>query len=202
MQQRLNHYHSARGMTLIETGVVMLVIGIAMAMATPSLTKAMRSYRLNSGAQQVANAFQSAKFSAVRTNAAQSVFINTSTNATAVGATTSATATPLPTGVQFVTLPTSVTIPTIIANATPNAGTLSGQASNGRLAVSFGTVSGMTNFRQASFNSRGLPGPNISPGAVNWVYLTNEQNELMAITITSAGSIQTWRWNAATSQWS
>lgn len=181
---------------MFETVAVLAVIGVGMAIATPNLTRAVRTYRLNSGAQQVSNALQAAKFNAVRGNTTQSVFFNTSTNTISIGATTAA-AIPLPSGVQF-TSPT-VGAPPVAATAVANAGTITGQESNPNTAVSFPAVTGNTNFRQASFNSRGLPV--MTPGQVNWLYLTNTQGELMAITATSAGSIQTWRWDATASQW-
>ncbi len=195
MKQR-DYFHS-HGITLIEIAVVMLVIGIAVAIAAPSLIRALQTYRLNSGAQQIADAFQLARFAAVRSNSAQSVFFNTSNNSLAVGQTTAATATLLPPGVQFVS-PT-VAAPAIVANAAANAGAIAGQQSNTQAAISFPTVAGQTNFHQAAFTSRGLP--NVTPGAVNWVYLTNNRNELAAVTITSAGSTRIWRWNPTTSQW-
>ncbi len=195
MKQR-NYFYS-RGITLIEITVVMLVIGIAVAVAAPSLTRALQTYRLNSGAQQIADAFQLARFAAVRSNSAQSVFFNTSNNSLAVGQTTAATATLLPPGVRFAS-PT-VAAPAIVANAAANAGTIAGQQSNAQAAISFPTVTGQTNFHQAAFTSRGLP--QVTPGAVNWVYLTNTRNELAAVTITSAGSTRIWRWNPTSSQW-
>jgi prepilin-type N-terminal cleavage/methylation domain-containing protein len=195
MQRR--HANHSRGVTLIEMAMVTVVVGIAAAIAAPNLVRAMRTYRLNAAAQQVADALQSAKFTAVRANTTQSVFFNTTTNAVAVGQTTGATAVPLPAGVQFTT-PT-VAAPSLVATAVANAGTIAGQNNNGQASVSFPVVTGQTNFRQAAFNPRGLP--SVTPGAVNWTYLTNSQGDLVAVTITSAGSVRIWRWNATTSQW-
>ena len=198
MQRRCSHH--SRGLTLLELGIVTALIGVASAILAPNVLKAMRTYRLNAAAQQVADAFQTAKFTAVRANTTQSVFFNTSTNAVAVGQTTSAEAIPLPSGVTFVTTSTSVTAPSLAATAIANAASISGQQTNSHISVSLPTVSGQTNFCQAAFTSRGLP--NVTPGAVNWVYLTNTQGEIRAVTITSAGSTRIWSWNSSTSTWS
>lgn len=198
MQRRCSHH--SRGFTLLELGIVTAIIGVASAILAPNMLKAMRTYRLNAAAQQVADAVQTAKFTAVRANTTQSAFFNTTTNAVAVGQTTAATATVLPAGVTFVTTASAVTAPSIAATAITNAGSITGQQTNAHISVSFPTVTGQTNFCQASFTSRGLP--NVTAGAVNWVYLTNTQGEIMAVTITSAGSTRIWRWNSSTSTWS
>lgn len=190
----------SRGLTMLELGVVMGIIGVASAILAPNMLKAMRTYRLNGAAQQVADAFSTAKFTAVRANTTQSVFFNTTTNAIAVGQTTAATAIPLPAGITFVTTASAVGAPSLAATAITNAGSITGQPTDPHLSVSFPAVTGQTNFKQAGFTSRGLP--NVTPGAVNWVYLTNTQNEMIAITITSAGSTRIWRWNASSSTWS
>jgi len=199
MRQQLKK--RSQGFTMIELVVTLLIIGIATAVAAPNLMRAMQTYRLNSGAQQVENALQAAKFASVRANTTQWAYFDTTNNTTSVGAATTAPATPLPPGIRFTTITGAA--PTIISTAVTNAATIGGQQSNSAtVAVSFPQVTGQTNFRQASFNSRGLPGPGVNPGTVHWVYLTNSQNELMAVTLTSAGSVQIWRWNSSTSTWS
>jgi prepilin-type N-terminal cleavage/methylation domain-containing protein len=196
MQRRCSHH--SRGVTLIELVTALGIIGVATAIMTPNLVRAMRTYRLNGAAEQVAGALQTAKFTAVRANTTQSVFFNPTTNAVAVGQTTAAAAVPLPAGVTLAT--TTVTAPAIITTAVANAGAIAGQQADSHIAVSFPAVTGQTNFKQAGFTSRGLP--NVTPGAVNWIYVTNAQGDLMAVTITSAGSTRIWRWNATTAQWS
>lgn len=198
MQRRCSHH--SRGLTLLELGIVTAIIGVASAILAPNVLKSMRTYRLNAAAQQVADAIQTAKFSAVRANSAQSVFFNTTTNAVAVGQTTAAEATVLPAGITFVTTASAVTAPSLAATAISNAASITGQQTNSHISVSFPTVTGQTNFCQASFTSRGLP--NVTPGAVNWVYLTNTQGEIKAVTVTSAGSTRIWTWNSSSSTWS
>lgn len=196
-----------RGFSMMEVMTVCAIIGVMTTMAVPSVMRSIRSQRLMSGAQQVAQALQSAKFEAIRTNNRAQIQLNTTSNTlqlvTWSGSTsTAAAAVALPPEVQLSDLPSTMTAPSVITSAASNAGTITGQESNSRRAVSFPLSSSV---RVATFTTRGLPGntdgTNVYPGLVNWVHLTNSLGERMVVTITSAGSVQTWRWNASSSQW-
>jgi len=179
---------------MLEVITVAAVIGTAVAVSAPSLTRAMRSYRLSAGAQQIAGAIQTAKLRAIGANQSQSIFFDTTNNTIAVA--NAATVVSLPSGIQFVT-PT-VDAPPMVATAITNAASIPNQQSDPHAAVSF-PVGSPTTVREAVFNWRGLPA--VSPGAVNWVYLTNTQGELMAVTLSSAGSVNVWRWDPGASSW-
>ncbi|HZS05862.1 MAG TPA: type II secretion system protein [Blastocatellia bacterium] len=183
-----------RGFSMLEVITVAAVIGTAVAVSAPSLTRAMRSYRLSAGAQQIAGAIQTAKLRAIGANQSQSIFFDTTNNTIAVA--NAATVVSLPSGIQFVT-PT-VDAPPMVATAITNAASIPNQQSDPHAAVSF-PVGSPTTVREAVFNWRGLPA--VSPGAVNWVYLTNTQGELMAVTLSSAGSVNVWRWDPGASSW-
>lgn len=196
-----------RGFSMMEVMTVCAIIGVMTTMAVPSVMRSIRSQRLISGAQQVAQALQSAKFEAIRTNNRAQIQLDTTSNTlqlvTWSGSTsTAAAAVALPPEVQLSDLPSTMTAPSVITSAASNAGTITGQESNSRKAVSFPLSSSV---RVATFTTRGLPGntdgTNVYPGLVNWVHLTNSLGERMVVTITSAGSVQTWRWNASSSQW-
>lgn len=196
-----------RGFSMMEIVTVCAIISIMATVAVPGVMRSIRTQRLTSGAQQVAQALQSAKFEAIRTNnRAQIVFNTTSQTLQLVtwsGTTsTAAAAVALPAEVQFSSLPSNMTAPAIITSAAANAAAIPGQESDSQTAVSFPLSSGN---RVATFTTRGMPGKtdgtNIDPGTVNWVHLTNSVGERMIVTITSAGSVQIWRWNAASSQW-
>ncbi len=191
----MKHEH---GFSMLEIMMVVTIVGVMSAAATPSLTRALRSYRLSAGAQQIAEAIQTAKLRAVSTNQAQSVFFDTASNNNTIAVANSATAISLPPGIQFVT-PT-VAPPTVIHDAA--ATLIPNQQSDQYAAVSFPVFpvgSTTSTVRAVSFNWRGLPA--VSPGAVNWIYLTNAQGELIAVTLSSAGSVGVWSWNASTSSW-
>ena len=193
----MKHEH---GFSMLEIMMVVTIVGVMSAAATPSLTRALRSYRLSAGAQQIAEAIQTAKLRAVSTNQAQSVFFDTASNNNTIAVANSATAVSLPPGIQFAT--PSVTPPPVVGTAVANATAIPGQQSDSCAAVSFPVFpvgSTTSTVRAVSFNWRGLPA--VSPGAVNWIYLTNAQGELIAVTLSSAGSVGVWSWNASTSSW-
>lgn len=185
------------GFSLLELISVVSIVTVASAVMMPSVLKAIQSYRLRTAAQQIDDALHSAKFAAIQSNSTRKAYINTSTKAVSYGANTSGTQNPLPNGISFTTI--SVTPPSIVSSAVANAASIGGQqGTSATVATSFPATSGATNFYEVSFNSRGLPGPGINAGTVHWVYLTNSNGELMAVTITSAGSSQVWRWTGST----
>ncbi|HYE74213.1 MAG TPA: type II secretion system protein [Blastocatellia bacterium] len=186
----------ASGFSLLELISVVSIVAVASAVMMPSVLKAIQSYRLRTAAQQVEDALHSAKFAAIQSNATRKAYINTSTRCVSFGSSTSGTQYPLPSGISFTSI--SVTPPSIVSTAVANATSIGGQqGTNASALTSFPATTGATNFYEVSFNSRGLPGPGINAGTIHWVYLTNSNNELMAVTITSAGSSQVWRWTGS-----
>jgi prepilin-type N-terminal cleavage/methylation domain-containing protein len=184
-----------RGFSALEMITVTGILGIAAAVATPSIIKTNRSYKLNEAAQQVAQAFQSAKYEAIRNNASQTVLIDQANRTITINGYT----VQLPTGVSFQTQQSSTDVPDVIKTAAENgeAGTVQGQTTNVKVAVSF-PLRPSDNKYEAIFTSRGLP--NVNPGTLNWVYLANSDGERVAITISSAGSTNVWR-KKETEEW-
>jgi prepilin-type N-terminal cleavage/methylation domain-containing protein len=179
------------GFSILELLSVATIIAVVSAAAAPSMLRAVRSYRLKSAAQQIEDAFQSARFAAIQANGVRKVFVNSSNRTVSVGATTAAAAVPLPVGISFTAI--SVAAPSVVSTAAANATTIGGQQhATSTASISLPATSGATGYNEASFNSRGLPGPGINPGTVHWVYLTNTDGDLMAVTLTSAGSSQVW----------
>ena len=175
------------GHSLIELLVVLLIIGIIVTIAVPSMTRANRSYRLHSSAQQIAQALQAAKISSITNNTAHKVIFNIANNSlTASGGTQIS----LPADVRFAKLSGSVTAPNLITTASSKSGSLTGQKSDSTLAVSFPQGATSQKF-EAAFNSRGIP--EVAPGVTNWVYLTNADGEMIAVVLTSAGSTEILR---------
>ncbi|MBS1809413.1 MAG: hypothetical protein JST84_14740 [Acidobacteria bacterium] len=182
-----------QGYTAFEMLTATAVIGVAVAAATPSVIKANRSYKLNAATQEVTQAFQSAKYEAIRNNSSQTVLIDKTNNTITINGRTIR----LPEGVSFQTQSSS-DIPDEIKSAAVNGGngTVSGQESNEKLAVSFPYRESDGKY-VATFNSRGMP--SVQPGTVNWLYLVNPDGEKVAITLSSAGSTNTWRKNGSDS---
>lgn len=185
-----------KGFTAIEMVTMLGIIGVTAAMAAPSIIKSNRSYKLNTAAQDVAQAFQAARFEAIRNNSSQTVLIDKANSTITING----RAIKLPDGITFQTQTSSSDVPNEIKTAATNGsnGTVSGQETNEKTAVSFPYDSSASKY-VATFTSHGLP--SVQPGVVNWLYLVNSNGEKVAITLTSAGSTNTWRKNASTGSW-
>jgi Tfp pilus assembly protein FimT len=179
-----------RGYSAFEMITVTAMVGVAVAAAAPSIVKSNRSYKLNAAAQQVAQAFESARFEALRNNSTQTVLLDRVNNTITINGRTIG----LPEGVTFQTQTSSNEVPDTIKTAATNGGngTIEGQESNEKLAISFPYRTSDAKY-VATFNSRGLP--SVQPGVLNWIYLSNPDGEKVAITLSSAGSANTWRKN-------
>lgn len=175
------------GHSLIELLVVLLIIGIIVTIAVPNMTRASRSYRLHTSAQQIAQALQAAKISSISNNTARKVIFNTTNNSLTAP---SGRQILLPADVRFAQLSGNVTAPALITNASSKSSSLTGQKSDATLAVSFPQGATSQKF-EAAFNSRGIP--EVTPGVTNWVYLTNTDGEVIAVVLTSAGSTEILR---------
>lgn len=184
------------GFTAIEMVTMVAIVGVAAAVTAPNIIKSNRSYKLNTAAQDVAQAFQSARFEAIRNNSSQSVYLDKTNNTLTINGRTIQ----LPAGVTFQAQTSSTDLPAEIKSAASNgsSGTISGQQSNEKSAISFPYDSSTSKY-VATFNSRGLP--NVQPGALNWLYLVNADGEKVAITLSSAGSTNTWRKNGSSGSW-
>ena len=66
MKKRTN---SGRGVSLIETLIVMAIASVMLAIATPSFLQAYRGYQLDNAASQVAGVLKNTRFQAIRLNA-------------------------------------------------------------------------------------------------------------------------------------
>lgn len=181
-----------RGYTALEMVTVTGIMGVVVAAATPSIIKSNRSYKLNAAAQEVAQAFESARFEALRNNSSQTVLLDKVNNTITINGRTIK----LPEGVTFQTQTSTNEVPDVIRTAAANGvnGTVAGQESNEKTAISFPYRSTDAKY-VATFNSRGMP--SVQPGAMNWIYLANLDGEKIAITLSSAGSTNTWRKNGS-----
>ena len=172
-----------KGFSLLETMVVSGVVLVASAAAAPSVIKASRQYQLNSTAQQINQALQTAKFDAIRTNSSKTVIFNAATNKLTL---CNGREVQLPSGVTFSNLPSSMEAPQSVKTAAENG--ITGQTTNEKAWGSF-PVGANSNIVVATFNSRGIP--NVTPGTYNWVNLTNSDGKRVMVTLSSAGSTRT-----------
>jgi prepilin-type N-terminal cleavage/methylation domain-containing protein len=175
------------GFTLLEAAVVVLIIGMIAAFATPKITNAMREYRLANAVRQITDMVHRAKTQATSENRRVTLRVDTAARQVGLvvydnaGAEVRTDYVPLPQGVTFA-MPANVTAP---ITGAPTA-----------RSVSFPLRTGSTTVFEQDFNSRGFP--TVAAGTVNAVYLSNSRT-FRAITINSVGGIGSWGWQ--TNQW-
>ena len=178
---------SARGFTVLETAIVVLVIGMAAAFSTPKIMTAMREYRVANAARQMADLIQKAKMQAMSSNFTVALRVDTGNSKVGVavydnsGVEQRVDWMPLPQGVTF-SKPTGVTAPVTGAPTTA--------------VVSFPAKSGQTNVYEQNFTSRGFPSV-ASAGTINAVYIGGYNTVFRAITLNSVGGIGTWKWQGS-----
>lgn len=168
------------GFSILELLGVVMTFGVLAAICAPSITRANRTYRLQSAGRQIVQEVQRAKINAVGRNTAQTLAFNTTNRTLTVSGTTLT----LPDGIAFAALPSNIAAPPLVQQATQNAAALPSQQSDAHAALS---LSATANTYTLAINAKGLPA--VEPGEVNWLYLTNADGQRVAITITSAGSV-------------
>ncbi|HJQ24471.1 MAG TPA: GspH/FimT family pseudopilin [Blastocatellia bacterium] len=185
---RSNH-PSTRGFTVMEATVAVFIVGLIAAFATPKIMNAMRQYRVNTAARQLADLIQRAKVEAVSQNRNVTLRVDTANNRAGLvirdqsGTEVGVQYIPLPQGVRFV-LPAG-TVPVPMTGAPTSA------------SVSFPAQSGSTTVFEQDFNSRGFPA--VSAGTINAIYVGSYNRSYSAVTLNSVGGIRTWSWSG--SQW-
>lgn len=187
MRQSLSRESKQSGFTAIEVTIVILILGIIVAFAAPTISRAMRRYRLNMASRQLSDLTQRVRMQAISDSRRSSLLVDTSGGRLGIitynqdGSINTQQYVPLPNGIQF-DRPSGLTAPI------PGAPT----GSN----VSFPPSPGSTTEFQQDFNSRGFPVV-ATPGAVNVVYLGNGIS-YSAVTLSSVGSVRTWLWENST----
>jgi prepilin-type N-terminal cleavage/methylation domain-containing protein len=171
------------GFTMIETTVVVLIVGVVIAFAAPRISNAMREYKLNAATRQIADLIQRAKTQAMSDNKSVTIRVDTANNRAGIvvldnaGAELRTDYVQLPQGVTF-SMPANVTAPMTGAPITRS--------------VSFPAQGTSTTVFQQAFNSRGFPAV-AAAGTINAIYLSNSRT-FRALTLTSVGGIRTWAW--------
>ena len=181
-----NSIRTDSGFTLIELSVVVLAMAIIMAISVPAINNAVRRYRLNAAARQVADMIQRARMQAISESRRSSLVIDTTGLRVGLisynddGTVRSE---------QYIPMPEGVRVDAPAGNTAPTAGAPTA-------AVSFPAKAGAAGSFQLDFNSRGFPVVAVA-GDINSVYLTNDLSS-RAITLNSVGAVQSWEWDHST----
>jgi Tfp pilus assembly protein FimT len=204
-----------RGYTAVEMVTVAAVIGIMMAMSAPSLIKANQNYKINAAGQEITQALQGTRFEAIRRNAVNNVMFDraasiinvysTTVNPANGNTTVKTTQIPLGAGIVIEGLPNGMTAPTIVTSAFSIRSTFGDtdykNLSSSLVCTSLPLDNVSTSQYRATFTSRGIPaskaGTVEDPGIVHWFYIRNANYDRRAITITSTGSTQVWKWGGS-----
>jgi type II secretory pathway pseudopilin PulG len=184
---------SARGFTVIEATVVVLIVGLVAAFSVPRITNAMREYRVNLAVRQMTDMIQRAKMQAVSENNTVILRVDTVNNKAGIvtldsgGNEVSVQYVPLPQGVRFVlpTPPAGSTLPPPMTGAPVSA------------SVSFPAKAGSTGVYEQGFNSRGFPA--VAAGTISAIYVGSNNQSYAALTINSVGGLRSWKWS--NNQW-
>ena len=204
MHPGLKSRNGQRGFSLVELLVVMAIILIISAMAIPNIVTAVRSARLRSAGSEIAGFLEQVRMTAVREN--KTIYIR---NKVVNTATTWYADKNINRQLE-VSEPSIGMAPTLqIVNAGAPAPTATMLALNpgGDAFTQLKTMTdGTAAVPDMGFNSRGLPCHVVASGACNRLsaanvstnmvlYLKNETNAYVAITVSGNGKVKIWAWD-------
>lgn len=168
------------GFTLVEAAVVLMLAGVVVAFAVPSITSSMRTYRLNSAMRQTIDMLKRAKMEAVSSSNKAGIAVDLAGRRIGIvkykddGTTVDR--------IDFVPLPEGVEFERPEKESSPPDGT------DADSIVSFGFKEG---FYRQDFNSRGFPTVASGDDVVS-IFLGNGKN-YRAVTMSSVGGIRAYR---------
>ena len=189
MHVRMTALRRQSGFTIIETLVVVGLIGVIAAIAVPLFGNAIANFRLSGDARSVSNAAAVAKMRAASNFSRVRLYVELDTkqhhlqtwDKTALHWTTEGGNTALSTGVSFSY--------GVVTTAPPNTQTTIGQAP----ACTDDAGVAIGNTACIMFNSRGVPIDSLyAPTGSDALYLTDGA-AVYALTIAATGMLRTWR---------
>jgi type IV fimbrial biogenesis protein FimT len=190
----------ARGFSLVELLVVLVIIMIVSGMAVPQVVATLRSYQVSSAAYQVADAIKFSRFEAIRRNS------NTSFLASPLGANWALGTDSNGNGALDVSerqYDMSGNMTLLTAAAVPTSGTLAAALNVGAVTV----LSGNAAVKAIAFDPRGAVNFAASAGGVATVYVFyvgpafQSTQDYRAVVVMPSGLTQVWTGNALTA-WS
>jgi Tfp pilus assembly protein FimT len=172
-----------QGFTMIEVAVILLIGGVVMAFASPKITSAMRTYRINVATRQVVDTLKRVKTQAVSENKRTALVVDTA-NRQAGMALLNTDGTVKDN--YYVSLPQGIVFqrPSVATNPT-------GVSSSLTTAVSFSKYGSSGEVYKQDFSSRGFPV--VANGSDVVCIFVGNGKDYRAITMSSVGGIRLYR---------
>ena len=189
----------ARGFSLVEVLVVLLIIMIVSAIAVPQVVATLRSYQVSAAASQVADAIKFTRFEAIRRNSNMSFLASPLGAKWAVGTDSNGNTTLDVSERQY---EITGNIPLLNAAGVPTSGTLAGALNVPAITV----LSASAATKTIAFDPRGAVNFAASAGGVATVYVFyvapvyQSTQDYRAVVVMPSGITQIWAGNA-TSGW-
>ena len=173
------------GFTFIETVVTMAIITLVLGFVLPGIRTGLLDYRLTATAQDIAGQIQSARYAALRNNSMTSFILMATGQQYGVDTNADGTVSgsqEVLQGLQSGVTCTNLSTPPVSGATSISTGTKSGIGFTPRgTLTSLSSSTGQPDF-SAAFPTNGVV-----------IYLINPINEFVAVTVSPAGRVRTWR---------
>ena len=187
----------ARGFSLVELLVVLVIIMIVSGMAVPQVVNTLRSYQVSSAASQVADAIKFSRFEAIRRNSNTSFLASPLGTRWALGTDSNGNGA-LDVSERQYDMSGNMTL--LTAAAVPTSGTLAAALNVGAVTV----LSGNAAVQAIAFDPRGAVNFAASAGGVATVYVFyvgpafQSTQDYRAVVVMPSGITQVWTGSALT----
>jgi Tfp pilus assembly protein FimT len=177
------------GFSVLETVVVVTLVGTLIAVSVPIISLSMREYRLNTAMRQMVDTIKRIKMQAVSENRRAAMMVDTAGLRAGIatlnddGTVNRVDYIPLPSGITFARPEGSSPPPGVVSSGV----------------VSFPSYEGSTTIYKQDFNSRGFPA--VANGAdVLSIFISNGDS-FRSIVMNSVGGIRTYTMESDTRDW-
>jgi Tfp pilus assembly protein FimT len=173
------------GFTFIETIVTLAIVTMVLGFVVPSIRTGLLEYRLSATVQDIGGQIQSARYTALRNNSMSSFILMATGQQYGVDTNADGTVSgsqEVLQGLQSGVTCTSLSTPPVSGAASISTGAKSGIGFTPRgTLTSLSSSTGQPDF-SAAFPTNGVV-----------IYLINPINEFVAVTVSPAGRVRTWR---------